>query len=124
MSSAHGFNNQTQLICCVHFLYKAGELTVTQPHLGHATSVIIYPLGTLVVRTSATEHAPPAIWSTVKSRNRFNKPSVSEDVDTIGGQNPIRSSRSTVALNHSPFDIPPARFMVEHSDSRLDSQWW
>ena len=120
----HTVNIRTQLICCVYFLYKAGELIVTQPSLGHATSVTIYPLGTHVVRTSATEHAPPAIWSLVKSRNRFNKSSVSEDVDTIGGQNPIRTSRPTITLNHSPFDIPPARFVVEHSDPRLDSQWW
>ena len=51
----HTVNNQTQLICCVSFLYGAGELAITQPYLGHATSVNIYPLGTLVVRTSATE---------------------------------------------------------------------
>ena len=53
----HTVNNRTQLICCVYFLYKAGELIVTQPSLGHATSVTIYPLGTHVVRTSATEHS-------------------------------------------------------------------
>ena len=120
----HTVNNRTQLICCVYILYKAGELIITQPYISHATSVAIYPLGTHVVRTSATEHAPPAIWSLVKSRNRFNKSSVSEDVDTIGGQNPIRSSRPIITLNHSPFDIPPARFMVEHSDPRFDFQWW
>ena len=51
----HTVNNRTQLICCVYFLYKAGELIVTQPYFGHATSVTIYPLGTHVVRTSATE---------------------------------------------------------------------
>ena len=56
----HTVNNQTQLICCVYFLYKAGELIVTQPYFGHATSVNISPLGTHVVRTSATEHAPPS----------------------------------------------------------------
>ena len=79
----HAVNNRTQLISCVYFLYEAGELIVTQPSLGHATSTNIYPLGTHVVRTSATEHAPPAIWSLVKSRNRFNKPPVSKDVDTV-----------------------------------------
>ena len=51
----HTVNNRTQLICCVYFLYKAGELIVTQPYFGHATSVTIYPLRTHVVRTSATE---------------------------------------------------------------------
>ena len=120
----HTVNNRTQLICCVYILYKPGELIITQPYFGHAPSVAIYPLGTHVVRTSATEHAPPAIWSLVKSRNWFNKSSISEDVDAIGCQNPIRSSRLTIALNHSPFDIPSARFVVEHSDPRLDPQWW
>ena len=51
----HTVNNRTQLICCVYNLYKAGELIITQPYFGHATSVTIYPLGTHVVRTSATE---------------------------------------------------------------------
>ena len=51
----HTVNNRTQLICCVYFLKGAGELAITQPYLGHATSVNIYPPGTLVVRISATE---------------------------------------------------------------------
>ena len=51
----HTVNNRTQLIRCVYNLYKAGELIITQPYFGHATSVTIYPLGTHVVRTSATE---------------------------------------------------------------------
>ena len=51
----HTVNNRTQLICCVYILYKAGELIITQPYFVHATSVTIYPLGTHVVRTSATE---------------------------------------------------------------------
>ena len=52
----HTVNNRTQLICCVYILYKAGELIITQPYFVPATSVTIYPLGTHVVRTSATEH--------------------------------------------------------------------
>ena len=51
----HTVNNRTQLICCVYILYGAGELTITQPYFFHATSVAIYPLGTHVARTSATE---------------------------------------------------------------------
>ena len=54
----HTVNNRTQLISCVHFLYEAGELIVTQPYFVPATSVTIYPLGTHVVRISATEHHP------------------------------------------------------------------
>ena len=53
----HTVNNRTQLICCVYFLYGAGELAAAQPYFGHATSVNIYPLGTHVVRTSATEQS-------------------------------------------------------------------
>ena len=53
--AVHTVNNWTQLICCVYFLYGAGELSAAQPYFGHATSVNIYPRGTHVVRASATE---------------------------------------------------------------------
>ena len=59
----HTVNNRTQLICCVYILYKAGELIITQPYFGHATSVTIYPLGTHVVRTSATEQG--TLWQNI-----------------------------------------------------------
>ena len=51
----HTVNKRTQLICCVFLIYGVGALSVTQPYGGHATSVYIYPLGSHVVRSSATE---------------------------------------------------------------------
>ena len=64
----HTVNNRTQLICCVYILYGAGELTITQPYFFHATSVAIYPLGTHVVRTSATEHLPQVLVDDIAIR--------------------------------------------------------